>query len=98
MTTRPVSYLKAHLAEEIHRVQESHDPVTITQNGVPTAVLQDHESYQRTRQALAMLKLIAMGEHDIAHGRTVSQDEVLRRIRSRASEGDRPRRRRGPRS
>jgi prevent-host-death family protein len=61
----------------IESVRASHDALVITQNGANTAVIVGHESYQRTRQALAMLKLIAMGEQDIAKGRTVPQAEVF---------------------
>jgi prevent-host-death family protein len=83
MATQSVSYVKAHLAEVIEAVRVSHDPVVITQNGASTAVLVDHDSYQRTRQALAMLKLVAMGEQDIAKGRTVAQAEVFRALKQR---------------
>ena len=90
--SQPVSYVKAHLAEVINQVQDSHDPVTITQNGVPSAVLVDHESWENTRKALGMLKLISMGEHDIRAGRTIPQEEVFdklrARINSRAADGD----------
>ena len=83
MATQSVSYVKAHLAEVIDSVRASHDPVVITQNGANTAVIIDHDSYQRTRQALAMLKLVAMGEQDIAKGRTISQAEVFRSLKQR---------------
>ena len=81
MATQSVSHVKAHLAEVIENVRESHDHMVITQNGANTAVIQDYESYQRTRQALAILKLIAMGEQDIAKGRTVPQAEVFRSLK-----------------
>ncbi len=83
MATQSVSYVKAHLAEVIDSVRASHDPVVITQNGANTAVIIDHDSYQRTRQALAMLKLVAMGEQDIAKGRRISQAEVFRSLKQR---------------
>lgn len=83
MATQSVSYVKAHLAEVIDSVRASHDPLVITQNGANTAVIVDHDSYQRTRQALAMLKLVAMGEQDIAKGRTVPQAEVFRSLKQR---------------
>ncbi len=83
MATQSVSYVKAHLAEVIDSVRASHDPLVITQNGANTAVIVDHDSYQRTRQALAMLKLVAMGEQDIAKGRTVPQAEVFRALKQR---------------
>lgn len=84
-TTQPVSYVKAHLAEVLDRVQESHDPVTVTQNGAPSAVIVDHESYQRTREALALLKLVAMGEKDIAEGRTIPQSQVFKQLRAKVA-------------
>lgn len=85
MATRSVSYLKAHLAEVIDQVRESRDPVTITQNGTPTAVVIDHESHLRTKEALAMLKLVAMGVHEVDRGRTVPQAEVFEEARARLS-------------
>ena len=83
MRTRPVSFVKAHLAEVINSVRGSHDPLVITQNGASTAVLIDHESYERMRQAMLMLKLVSMGEQDVAKGRTVPQAEVFRSLRRR---------------
>jgi prevent-host-death family protein len=83
MATQSISHVKAHLAEVIEKVRESHDPLVITQNGANTAVIQDYESFQRIGKALAMLKLIAMGEHDIAKGRTVPQSEVFSSLKRR---------------
>ena len=81
--TQPVSYVKSHLAEVLEQVRASHDPVTVTQNGIPSAVIVDHESFQRTKDALALLKLTAMGEKDIAEGRTIPQKEVFDDVRAR---------------
>jgi prevent-host-death family protein len=83
MPKQSVSHVEAHLAEVIENVRESHDHMVITQNGANTAVIQDYESHQRTRQYLAVLKLIAMGEKDIAKGRIVSQAEVFRSLKQR---------------
>jgi prevent-host-death family protein len=82
-STQSVSFVKAHLAEVIQEVNASHQPMVVTQNGASTAVIQDHASYQRTRDALLMLKLVAMGEADVAKGRTVPQDEVFRSLKHR---------------
>lgn len=76
-TTRPVSYVKAHLAEVLDQVRESHGPITVTQNGSPSAVIVDHESYRRTQEALAILKLVAMGEKDVTAGLTIPHKQVF---------------------
>jgi prevent-host-death family protein len=57
----PVTVLKTRSAELIRRARETRQPVIITQNGKATAVLQDVESYQRQREALLLLKYIALG-------------------------------------
>jgi prevent-host-death family protein len=65
----PVTSLKRGAAELIARATERHSPVIITQNGKPTAVLQDIASYERQRRALHLLKLVAQGERDYEIGR-----------------------------
>jgi prevent-host-death family protein len=81
--TQGVSFVKAHLAEVIHEVNASRNPMVVTQNGASTVVIQDHDSYQRTRDALMMLKLVAMGEADVAKGRTIPQAEVFGSLKKR---------------
>lgn len=81
--TQSVSFVKAHFAEILQDVNASRRPMVVTQNGASTAVIQDHESYQRTRDALLMLKLVAMGEADIAKGRTTPQAEVFGSLKKR---------------
>jgi prevent-host-death family protein len=84
--TQSISFVKAHLAEVCQQVQANHAPVVVTQNGVSTVVIQDHASYERTRAALVMLKLVAMGEADVARGRTVPQAEVFGALKKRLKE------------
>ncbi|MBA2316180.1 MAG: type II toxin-antitoxin system Phd/YefM family antitoxin [Euzebyales bacterium] len=72
----PVTALKRSAAELITRASERHSPVIITQNGKPTAVLQDVQSYQRQQRALHLLKLLAQGEHDHEDGRIHDQESV----------------------
>lgn len=83
MPSHPVSHVKARLAEMIELTHETGEPVVITQNGVNTAVLQDAASYEATRRSLAMLKLVAQAERDIARKRLVSQDQVFKKLRKR---------------
>ncbi|GBF33128.1 Phd antitoxin [Desulfocucumis palustris] len=74
---RPVSYIKAHAAEILAQVNESHRPVYVTQNGEAKAVLLDTESYEKMKKALGLLKLLAQGEQDIVNGKVLSQEDFF---------------------
>ena len=78
---KPITYLKNRTADLLREVSESGHPVTITQNGEARAVLMDVDTYDRWRSALALLKLLALGEADVGAGRTVKQSDVFRRAR-----------------
>ncbi|MFM2089736.1 MAG: hypothetical protein RLZZ127_225 [Planctomycetota bacterium] len=60
-----VSFVKSHLAQVIDEVRDGGGPMIVTQNGATAAVIQDPESYERTQQAMAMLKLVAMAHRDV---------------------------------
>jgi prevent-host-death family protein len=77
---KPVTYLKSKAADLLTRINETHRPVIITQNGEPKAVLQDPKSYQDMRNAIGILKLVAQGENDIRNGRVKTQDKVFKDI------------------
>ena len=79
----PITTLKRAAAELIARAKERQSPIVITQNGKPAAVLQDVGTYERQRQALLLLKLIAQGERDYEAGRTQTSTQALARIRKR---------------
>ena len=83
---QPVTYLKGNAAHLLQQVNETRRPVIITQNGLARAVLQDTASYESMRNALAMLKLMVQGEHDIRAGRLSGQDDVFSRIEARLAE------------
>ena len=77
----PVTVLKAKSAEIIRRVRQTRRPVVITQNGKPTAVVQDHESFERQRRALTLLLTLAQGERDVRARLTSSDAAVDRRMK-----------------
>jgi prevent-host-death family protein len=83
VNAQSVSYVKAHLAQVIDGVRRGGGPMIVTQNGSTAAIIQDPESYERTQQALAMLKLVAMAEEDRRHGRVHTHDEVFGAARKR---------------
>ncbi len=81
------TYLEKNLDKLLNQIRETRNPVIITRNGEAIAVLQDIQSYETTRQALLMLKLMAQGEDDIKKGRILSHDEVMAKIGKRLNEG-----------
>lgn len=80
---RPVTYLKSRAADLLKQVNETQRPVIITQNGEPKAVLQDPQSYENMRNAIGILKLIALGEEDIRRKNVHSQDEVFAHLEAK---------------
>ena len=74
---KPITYLKARAADLLKQINETRHPVIITQNGEPRAVLQDPTSYENMRNALALLKLITIGEKEVKHDKTKTQEEVF---------------------
>jgi prevent-host-death family protein len=82
----PVSVLKRSAAELIARATDRHSPIVITQNGRPTAVLQDVHTYERQQRALHLLKLLAQGEQDHPAGRTLDTSAVDDLVRTHLAE------------
>lgn len=77
---RPVTYLKSRTADLLAQVNKTKRPVIITQNGEARGVLQDTQSYENMKAAIAILKLLVQGEEDIRKGDVIPHDEVIRGI------------------
>jgi len=80
---RPISYVKAHAAQVIDELHECREPLVITQNGEAAAVLMDADSYYEQQQALALLKIIALGKKQIEEGKGVPAKEAFAAVRRR---------------
>lgn len=80
---RPISYVKTHAAEMLRQVNESQNPIVITQNGEAKAVLLDTASFQEMRDALGILKLISQSENDVRKSEVVSHADAIASVRSR---------------
>lgn len=80
---KPISYLKANAAEVLTHIAEQREPLVITQNGEAKAVLQDVASYEETQETLALLKLLAMGNQEVAAGKLKPAGEVIARLRAK---------------
>ncbi len=81
---KPISYLKAHAAEIVRNLSGQGESLVITQNGEAKVVLQDIESYERTQETMALLKMLALGSRQIDEGKVQPAGEVIRRLRDRA--------------
>ena len=77
---RPVTYLKSRAADLLDQVNKTRRPVVVTQNGEARAVIQDPESYERTKTAIGFLKLLVQGEENIRSGKMYDQDGMFDRI------------------
>lgn len=77
---KPISYLKANAAEVLTRIAEQREPLIITQNGEAKAVLLDVASYEETQETLALLKILALGNQEVAAGQTKPAADVVARL------------------
>ncbi len=80
---KPISYLKAHTAEVIRRLDEQREALIITQNGEAKAVMQDVHSYEQTQETLALLKILALGTRQIEAGHVQPAPATITQIRAK---------------
>ena len=80
---KPISYLKAHASEIVRNIGKQQEPLIITQNGEAKAVVQDIESYEQTQEAMALLKILALGSRQIERGKVQPAAAVIKRLRKR---------------
>lgn len=80
---KPISWLKANAAEVLSHLAEHREPLVITQNGEAKAVLQDVASFEETQEALALLKILALGHQEVEAGQVKPVSEVVARLRAK---------------
>ena len=80
---KSISYLKANAADMLDKLAQQREPVLITQNGEATAVMQDIATYETDQQALALLKILALGNHQIEQGKVIPAARAIAEIRKR---------------
>ena len=80
---KPISYLKANAAEVLSHLADQREPLIITQNGEEKAVLQDIASFEETQETLALLKILALGNQDVAAGKVKPVADVIARLRAK---------------
>ncbi|TWT19417.1 type II toxin-antitoxin system Phd/YefM family antitoxin [Luteimonas marina] len=80
MRTELVTTLKRQATELLSDIEQSKEPILITQHGLPSAYLVDVESYQLMQQRMAVLEGIARGEQAIAEGRVATHVQARKRL------------------
>lgn len=73
----PLSHLQRDAPTALKRVRKSKNPLVVTHGGKPAAILLSLEAYQKGEQEREILKLLALGEREIAAGKGYDLDDVL---------------------
>lgn len=77
---KPISYIKTNAADMLKRVNDTHHPMIITQNGEAKAVLLDTETYQSMINSIGILKIMSQSEIDIEKEQVKDQDQLFKEI------------------
>ncbi|MFW5454853.1 type II toxin-antitoxin system Phd/YefM family antitoxin [Thioalkalivibrio sulfidiphilus] len=80
MRTELVTTLKRRATELLNELEQSKEPILITQHGVPSAYLVDVQSYEALQRRMHLLEGIARGEMAVEDGRTVTQTQARKRM------------------
>ena len=80
---QPVTEFRANAAQFIEQVQETGEPVILTQHGRSAAVLLNVESYEAMLDELALFRDVRMAEEQLAAGQTLSPPAVAKKLRAR---------------
>ena len=78
MRIETISYLKKNAAN-----LELDEPMTITQNGSPTYIIESYEDRQRRDEAIALLKLASFSVDDSNNSRVTSSKDLKERLLER---------------
>ncbi|WP_051961629.1 type II toxin-antitoxin system Phd/YefM family antitoxin [Methylobacter sp. BBA5.1] len=63
---KPISYLKANVADVIENLKTTHQPMVITRNGEAAMVIQSVADYEQTLETLALLKILGKASKRLA--------------------------------
>ena len=78
---KPISWLKNNAKLMVETVDETGNPMIITQNGEAKAVVMNVKAYDRMQESLALLRMLADSSADVEANRLRESDEVFDDIR-----------------
>ncbi len=85
----PLGEFKAQAAKLLKRLEESGQPMVITQNGRPAGVLVSPKVFDRIQERQRFFESIAAGWADAEAGRTVDTATLRKLIRARRAKSPR---------
>jgi len=74
----PVTDLRQDAAAVFKKLQNSVGPLVVTQRGRAIAVIQSIDAYEKSEHERELLRLLAVGEKDIAAGEGYTLANVLK--------------------
>ncbi len=74
----PVTDLRQDAAAVMKKLQDSQDPLVVTQRGRAIAVIQSIDAYEKSEHERELLKLLAVGEKEITLGEGYSLSSVMK--------------------
>lgn len=80
MRTELVTTLKRRATELLSELEQTKEPILITQHGKPSAYLVDVEEYEAQQRRMGLLEGIARGERAVEEGRMVTHAQAKRRM------------------
>ncbi len=83
---KPISWLKNNAKQLIESVNETGNPMIITQNGEAKAVVMNVREYDQMQESLALLRLLADSSADVEAGNLRDSDEVFADARQMITE------------
>ena len=83
---KPISYIKTNAADMLKRVNDTHHPIIITQNGEAKAVLLDTDTYQSMINSIGILKIMSQSENDIEKEKVIDQDKLFNEFDNKIKE------------
>ena len=74
----PVTDLRQDAAAVLKKLQDSADPLVVTQRGRAIAVIQSVGAYEKSENERELLRALAIGEKEIAEGKGHSLSSVMK--------------------